>query len=220
MWTVRSSSIRPSLSWPRGGTSSLTADPDPPFVAIWNDVVAELNGDTPSDGPSTAAPRHQLSPPSNEPGSSSSSPWSSPRGLLCCRFPRRSCRTRSNATSASRSSPASADSSASASNSACASRPRPRRLRRRRRRSAPTPADPTPTRSTRTSEALASAEESWPTYFTNRPQNSAVDQRRQPQPSLHLRHLRHRLVEPVRPRRHPRHRRSAGPRLQPAVHLG
>jgi chromosomal replication initiator protein len=27
----------------------LSADPDPPFVAIWNDVVAELNGDVPSD---------------------------------------------------------------------------------------------------------------------------------------------------------------------------
>ena len=24
----------------------MTADPDPPFVSIWNDVVAELNGDT------------------------------------------------------------------------------------------------------------------------------------------------------------------------------
>lgn len=27
------------------GYASLTADPDPPFVAIWNTVVAELNGD-------------------------------------------------------------------------------------------------------------------------------------------------------------------------------
>ncbi|KQY06977.1 chromosomal replication initiation protein [Mycobacterium sp. Root135] len=27
----------------------MTADADPPFVAIWNDVVAELNGDVPSD---------------------------------------------------------------------------------------------------------------------------------------------------------------------------
>jgi chromosomal replication initiator protein len=27
------------------GCSSLTADPDPPFVAVWNNVVAELNGD-------------------------------------------------------------------------------------------------------------------------------------------------------------------------------
>ena len=26
----------------------MTADPDPPFVAVWNDVVAELNGDTDS----------------------------------------------------------------------------------------------------------------------------------------------------------------------------
>jgi chromosomal replication initiator protein len=36
----------------------LTADPDPPFVAIWNNVVAELNGDTdtgePLNGGSTA----------------------------------------------------------------------------------------------------------------------------------------------------------------------
>jgi chromosomal replication initiator protein len=28
----------------------LTADPDPPFVAIWKNVVAELNGDTPLQG--------------------------------------------------------------------------------------------------------------------------------------------------------------------------
>jgi chromosomal replication initiator protein len=28
----------------------LTADPDPPFVAIWKNVVAELNGDTPPQG--------------------------------------------------------------------------------------------------------------------------------------------------------------------------
>jgi chromosomal replication initiator protein len=28
------------------GFSSLTADPDPPFVAVWNNVVAELNGDS------------------------------------------------------------------------------------------------------------------------------------------------------------------------------
>jgi chromosomal replication initiator protein len=28
----------------------LTADPDPPFVAVWNDVVAELNGDTQPTG--------------------------------------------------------------------------------------------------------------------------------------------------------------------------
>ncbi len=29
----------------------MTADPDPPFVAIWNKVVAELNGDSPYQGP-------------------------------------------------------------------------------------------------------------------------------------------------------------------------
>jgi chromosomal replication initiator protein len=29
----------------------LTADPDPPFVAVWNNVVAELNGDTAAPGP-------------------------------------------------------------------------------------------------------------------------------------------------------------------------
>ena len=27
----------------------MTADPDPPFVAVWNNVVAELNGDTDTD---------------------------------------------------------------------------------------------------------------------------------------------------------------------------
>ena len=28
----------------------MTPDPEPPFVPIWNDVVAELNGDTRADG--------------------------------------------------------------------------------------------------------------------------------------------------------------------------
>ena len=27
----------------------MTADPDPPFVAVWNNVVAELNGDSDDD---------------------------------------------------------------------------------------------------------------------------------------------------------------------------
>jgi chromosomal replication initiator protein len=31
----------------------LTADPDPPFVAVWNNVVAELNGDTDAGGTRT-----------------------------------------------------------------------------------------------------------------------------------------------------------------------
>jgi chromosomal replication initiator protein len=35
------------------GDSSLTADPDAPFAAVWNTVVAELNGDSP-DGPGLA----------------------------------------------------------------------------------------------------------------------------------------------------------------------
>ena len=35
------------------GFSSLTADPDAPFAAVWNTVVAELNGDLP-DGPQPA----------------------------------------------------------------------------------------------------------------------------------------------------------------------
>ena len=34
-----------SKTRPQRGYVSLTTDPDPPFVAIWNDVVAELNGD-------------------------------------------------------------------------------------------------------------------------------------------------------------------------------
>ncbi|BBZ25714.1 hypothetical protein MMAD_00090 [Mycolicibacterium madagascariense] len=33
----------------------MTADPDPPFVAIWNDVVTELNGDFGSDSATGAA---------------------------------------------------------------------------------------------------------------------------------------------------------------------
>ena len=38
------------------GYPSLTADPDPPFVAVWNTVLAELNGDTPSGDPVNGEP--------------------------------------------------------------------------------------------------------------------------------------------------------------------
>lgn len=33
------------------GYASLTADPDPPFVAVWNTVLAELNGESPTGAP-------------------------------------------------------------------------------------------------------------------------------------------------------------------------
>ena len=39
----------------------MTTDPDPPFVAIWDDVVAELNGDTPSVGTAGGPPPSHLS---------------------------------------------------------------------------------------------------------------------------------------------------------------
>ena len=46
------------------GYPSLTADPDPPFVAVWNTVVAELNGDTETTaGRSTATHRRSPSHP-------------------------------------------------------------------------------------------------------------------------------------------------------------
>ena len=52
----------------REGYPSLTADPDPPFVAVWNTVVAELNGDTETtaavNGDSPPPPSH----PSKGPG--------------------------------------------------------------------------------------------------------------------------------------------------------
>nr|MDT0525574.1 hypothetical protein [Streptomyces sp. DSM 41633] len=35
---------------PQKGEQSLSADPDPPFVAVWNSVVAELNGGRAADG--------------------------------------------------------------------------------------------------------------------------------------------------------------------------
>jgi chromosomal replication initiator protein len=42
--------------WKRG-FSSLTADPDAPFAAVWNTVVAELNGDCPEgQGPTNGGP--------------------------------------------------------------------------------------------------------------------------------------------------------------------
>ena len=34
----------------------MTADPDPPFVAVWNTVLAELNGDAATGGPINGEP--------------------------------------------------------------------------------------------------------------------------------------------------------------------
>src|SRR6185312_16332324 len=42
------------------GDPSLTADPDPPFVALWNTVVTELNGAT--DLTNGGTPRPMLTP--------------------------------------------------------------------------------------------------------------------------------------------------------------
>ena len=41
----------------RGYPSTLTADPDPPFVAVWNTVLAELNGDGRPGEPVNGEPR-------------------------------------------------------------------------------------------------------------------------------------------------------------------
>ena len=52
MWTVGHRFLcRPSTD--EKGDASLTADPDAPFAAVWNTVVAELNGDSP-EGPGLA----------------------------------------------------------------------------------------------------------------------------------------------------------------------
>ncbi|WP_445271083.1 hypothetical protein, partial [Streptomyces sp. DSM 41634] len=41
----------------------MTADPDPPFVAVWNSVVAELNGDRGAQsGPAGDPAAPQLTP--------------------------------------------------------------------------------------------------------------------------------------------------------------
>src|SRR5262249_60590371 len=50
MWTDRLRSFGRPWNDLKGVCSSLTADPDPPFVAVWNNVVAELNGDTDTGG--------------------------------------------------------------------------------------------------------------------------------------------------------------------------
>lgn len=44
------------------GYASLTADPDPPFVAVWNTVVAELNGDIEAVGVANGDARPILTP--------------------------------------------------------------------------------------------------------------------------------------------------------------
>ena len=208
MDSFRSSSIRPSLRRPRGGTSSFDSDPDPPFVAIWNDVVAELNGDSYPGIRSTADTSPSSSPLSKEPGSSWSSPWSSPRGLPCCRFRRRSCRTRSNATSASRSSPASAVGSASASNWAFASQTQLRGTHGCLNELVRTTAIPEPDEVDEDDEALRQRRGKLADLLL---QPIAERRRRradrgQSQPPVHLRHLRHRGLQPVRSRRDARDR--------------
>ena len=226
MWTV---ARRQSLTRARPsdqGESSLTDDPGSSFTTVWNAVVAELNGDPP-----TARPRRR---PRSPDAAATSVARAGPstdhrRGLRSAvGAEQSSSRTRSNAICGHRSPTRSAAGSASRSSSACASRRRPRDADDGSASpatcSAPTS---TPTAdsdaSTRTTSATRRQRRtrSGRTYFTERRRDRHRRRRgEQPQPALHVRHLRHRRLQPVRPRRRPGDRRGAGPRLQPAVHLG
>ena len=77
-------------------------------------------------------------------------------------------------------------------------------------------------------DALATVHEIWPT-FTGQPRRrraavhrarAAADVQDPAEREVHVRHVRHRRVQPVRARGRGRRRRGAGPRVQPAVHLG
>ena len=153
----------------------MTADPDPPFVAVWNTVVAELNGDTDTGEIHQRRPH----PPHPDPAA---------KGLVKAGQAARHHRGLCPAVGADavcaerdRTPPARADhrrlepSARPARRTRCAHRRRRHpndpddgrhRLRHRLLPSAE------PDEVDEDSEALASAEESWPTYFSHRPQTT------------------------------------------------
>ena len=150
----------------------MTADPDPPFVAMWNNVVAELNGDTAAGDSVNGGLRSPTLTPQQRAWLKLVKPLVIAEGFALLSVPtpfvqneierhlrepiisslsrRLGQRVELGVRIASpaRTIPTTADELAA---DATAIRPR---------------------RSRRGHEALASAEESWPTYFSNRPQNS------------------------------------------------
>ncbi|MGH3644085.1 MAG: DnaA ATPase domain-containing protein, partial [Mycobacterium sp.] len=151
----------------------MTSDPDPPFVAIWNDVVAELNGDTSRNGSSHTG--------SNAPNLTRQQrawlklvkPLVIAEGFALLSVPTPFVQNE-------------IERHLREPIIASLSRRLGQRVELGVRIETPDPqtdrGDDLPQESTPEAdevdddeEALASAEESWPTYFTNRPQNSPTD---------------------------------------------
>ena len=201
----------------------MTADPDPPFVAVWNLVLAELNGDTGGSVPTNGEPATPNLTPQQRAWLKLVKPLVITEGFALLSVPTSFVQNeierhlREPIISAlSRqlgqrvelgvriASPSQDD-----ADDAVAARRRhlPRSRHRRDRRS---------------QRSAGQRRGELADVFLQRPpqdrrQRGGVHR---PQPALHLRHLRHRRVEPVRPRREPRYRRGPRAGLQPAVHLG
>ena len=197
---------------------------------MWGDVVSELNGDLTAISP---IPPHQRrrSAPSPDPSAKSLAQVGQAaddrRGVCPTVRAEQFCAERD------RTAPAQPDHRRTEPPARSTGRTRcPHRAPEPRRRSTTCPIHPStsspmtstskPTKSMTTAKPWPAPHESWPSYFNERPRNGRHRPARghQPQPSLHVRHLRHRRVQPIRARGRPGHRRSAGPRLQPVVHLG
>jgi chromosomal replication initiator protein len=153
----------------------LTADPDPPFVAVWNNVVAELNGDTDTGETVNGDPTVPTLTPQQRAWLKLVRPLVITEGFALLSVPTPFVQNEIERhlrepiiTALSRqlgqrvelgvriAGPAADEIEAGPNGSAVA------------------PATAEPDEVDEDSEALASAEESWPTYFSNRPQNTAA----------------------------------------------
>jgi chromosomal replication initiator protein len=151
----------------------LTSDPDPPFVAIWNDVVAELNGDTSRNGSSHTGPNAPNLTRQQRAWLKLVKPLVIAEGFALLSVPTPFVQNE-------------IERHLREPIIASLSRRLGQRVELGVRIETPDPqtdrGDDLPQESTPDTdevdddeEALASAEESWPTYFTNRPQNSPTD---------------------------------------------
>ena len=153
----------------------MTADPDPPFVAVWNNVVAELNGDTDTHETVNGDPTVPTLTPQQRAWLKLVRPLVITEGFALLSVPTPFVQNEIERhlrepiiTALSRqlgqrvelgvriAGPAADEIEAGPNGSAVA------------------PATAEPDEVDDDSEALASAEESWPTYFSNRPQNTAA----------------------------------------------
>ena len=182
----------------------MTADPDPPFVAVWNNVVAELNGDTDTGETLNGDSTQPTLTPQQRAWLKLVQPLVITEGFALLSVPTPFVQNE-------------IERHLREPIITALSRQLGQRVELGVRIAGPTseeaddglngfsttPAIAEPDEVDEDSEARASAEESWPTYFSNRLPNTPAGEPTavNSEPPVHLRHVRHRGLQQVRSRR-------------------